>query len=226
MSIYRRAMGEDFERLHPMIQQRFGFDSTSGVASVGSGIMERMERGGWWTVPFLWFGSLRHIMFPNTGVNVPFSVHNYAYVDRHGRETVTWVRHFEFPERRRWFDATMVYSEKRRTLIDYIGNQQHLSVDIACSVDEATGGIRLRSGEQRLYEGRLAFKFPLFASGVADVVEWYDDENEEYRISVEVGNKIFGTLFSYSGRFQAEIFETDSAKIPPFVKPLREESRE
>lgn len=226
MSIYKRAMGDEFDRLHPKIQRRFGFDSTSGIASVGTGVMETMERGGWWTVPFLWFGSLRHIMFPNTGKNVPFTVHNYAYVDRHGRETVTWVRHFEFPERRRWFDATMVYSEARGTLIDYIGNQQHLSVDISCSVDEATGGLRLRSGEQRLYEKWLAFKFPLFASGIADVVEWYDDEAEEFRISVEVRNRTFGTLFSYSGRFQSEFFEIDPAKIPPFVKPLREERRE
>ncbi len=226
MSIYKKAMGEEFERLHPKIQERFGFDSTAGFGSVGRGIMETMERGGWWTVPFLWIGSLRSIMFPDRGTNIPFSVHNYAYRDRFERETVTWVRYFEFPDRRRHFDATMIYSEKRQTLIDYIGDRQHLAVEIECSVDPATKGMHLRSGEQRFYERRLAFKFPLFASGVADVVEWYDDDTGEFRIRVDVKNKYFGLLFSYRGRFQAEFFEVEPDKIPPFVKPLREESRE
>jgi hypothetical protein len=219
-------MGEEFERLHPKIQQRFGFDSSTGTASVGRGVMESMERGGWWIIPFLWVGSLRHIMFPDTGQDVPFSVHNYAYVDRFGRETVTWVRHFEFPTRRRWFDATMVYSEQRGSLIDYIGNQQHLAVDIHCSVDEATSGMRLRSGGQRLHEGRLSFRFPLLASGIADVVEWYDEVADEYRITVEVRNVLFGLLFSYRGRFQAEFFEMEAKDVPAFVKPTREEPRD
>lgn len=226
MSIYRRAMGDEFDRLHPKIQERFGFDSNSGIASVGRGVMEVMERGPWWTVPFLWVGSLRHIMFPETGRDVPFTVHNYAYADRYGRETVSWVRHFELPRRRRWFDATMVYSEQRQRLIDYIGNQQHLAVDMRCTVDPETGGLRLQSGEQRLYEGWIAFKFPLFASGIAEVIEWYDDEAEEFRITVDVRNRVFGLLFSYRGRFQAEFFPVEQDRIPPFVKPLREERRE
>lgn len=226
MSIYRRAMGEEFDRLHPRIQERFGFDSTSGVASIGRGVMKSMERGAWWTVPFLWIGSLRSIMFPDQGRDVPFSVHNYAYRDRFGRETVTWVRYFEFPRRRRHFDATMVYSEKRQTLIDYIGDRQHLAVEIECSVDAETSGMHLRSGSQRLYEGWLAFRFPLFASGVADVVEWYDEEVGEYRIRVDVRNRYFGLLFSYRGRFDAEFVDVEPGRIPPFVKPLREENRD
>jgi hypothetical protein len=36
-SIYRRALGDDFERLHPQIQRRFGFSSDDGVASIGRG---------------------------------------------------------------------------------------------------------------------------------------------------------------------------------------------
>jgi hypothetical protein len=226
MSIYRRAMGPEFDLLHPEVQKRFGFDSSHGVASVGTGVMEEMWRGAWWTVPFLWFGKWRSIMFPERGRDVPFTVHNYAYKDRYGRETVTWVRHFEFPDRRRRFDATMIFSESRGRVIDYIGNHQHLAVDMECMVDEATGGMRFRSGEQRIYEGRLAFRFPLLFSGTANVVEWYDDELGEYRIEVEVANRVFGPLFGYRGRFRAEFKEVSKDDVPPMVKPLREESRE
>lgn len=57
-SIYQRALGSDFQKLHPKIQQRFGFSSDDGVASVGSGIMEEIWRGGFYTIPFLYLGAI------------------------------------------------------------------------------------------------------------------------------------------------------------------------
>jgi hypothetical protein len=71
-SIYQRVLQSDFERLHPMIQERFGLDSEKGVAAIGTGVMEEVWRGRFYTVPFLYFGTLRNIMFPETGKNVPF----------------------------------------------------------------------------------------------------------------------------------------------------------
>ncbi len=35
-SIYQRALGADFNRLHPQIQRRFGFSSSDGIASIGT----------------------------------------------------------------------------------------------------------------------------------------------------------------------------------------------
>lgn len=226
MSIYRTALGSEFDRLHPMIQKRFGFDSSDGVASIGRGVMDQMWRGPWWTTPFLWIGERRSIMFPDVGSNIPFSVHNYAYKDSFGRETITWTRVFEFPKGQRRFDATMIYAESRGRVVDYIGNHQHLAVDIKCSVDETTRGIRFRSGEQRFYERKVGFRFPRLLTGDADVVEWYDDDSAEYRITVEVRNPILGPLFGYRGRFTAEFEPVADGDIPPMVKPQREESRE
>ena len=100
-SIYRRALGDDFERLHPQIQRRFGFSSEDGVASIGRGVMEEIWRGRSFTVPFLVLGTWRRIMFPDRAADVPFTIENYAYRDRYGRETVTWTRTFELPRRSR-----------------------------------------------------------------------------------------------------------------------------
>ena len=88
------------------------------------------------------------------------------------------------------------------------------------------GGLRLRfrSGEQRFYERRIAFRFPLVLSGAAEVREWYDDEEQRFRISVEVGNARFGRLFGYRGWFHAE--ELPCSDVPRHVKPVREEQRE
>lgn len=224
-SIYQRALGADFELLHPRMQQRFGFSSADGVAHVGRGVMEELWRGPAWTLPFLTLGAWRHIMFTTRGSGIAFTIENYAYVDGFGRETVTWVREFAMPRRPRRFDATMVYGEQRARIVDYLGTHQHLAVDIELSVDPA-GGLRLRSGEQRFHEGPVSFAFPMAASGVADVHEWWDESEERYRIDVRVANGRFGPLFGYRGWFEVEERRVRPGDVPPHVLPLREERRE
>jgi hypothetical protein len=223
-SIYQRALGTEFNRLHPQIQRRFGFSSEDGIAARGSGVMERVWHGQPYTLPFLYLGAWRRIMFPEQARNVPFTIENYAYRDPFGRETVTWLRTFSTRRTRR-FDAYMVYSEQRRRIVDYLGTHQHLAVDLALSVD-ARGGLRLRSGAQRFYEARVGFTFPMRFSGVADVSEWYDDAAGEFRISVVVSNPLWGRLFGYDGRFQVEWLDVTADGVPNHARPRREEPRE
>lgn len=223
-SIYQIALGSDFARLHPKIQQRFGFSSADRVAAIGRGVMDRVWHGRFYTLPFLYVGTWRRIMFPEYGQNIPFTIENYAYVDPFGRETVTWLRTFQTRRPRR-FDAYMIYSARRSKIVDYLGTHQHLAVDIDLSVDER-GGIRLRSGEQRFYERALGFRFPPFFSGIADVCEWYDDSASQYRISVNVHNRHWGPLFGYEGHFDVEWLPTDPARLPSHALPKRQEPRD
>lgn len=225
-SIYRRALGDHFDRLHPKVQERFGFSSDDGVAQIGRGTMEDIWHGAPYTLPFLVVGTWRRIMFPSRGTNVPFTIENYAYIDSLGRETVTWVRTFTFPRRARRFDAYMIWSEERGCIVDYLGTHQHLAVDIHVSVDERTGGLRLSSGEQRFYERGAAFRFPMTLSGVADVCEWYDGEPERFRIDVSVTNPRWGRLFGYRGVFDVETIPCSVADVPAHIRPRREERRE
>jgi hypothetical protein len=223
-SIYQEALGSAFGRLHPQIQKRFGFNSSDGVASIGTGVMEELWHGRFYTLPFLYVGAWRRIMFPERGLNVPFTIQNYAYRDRFGRETVTWLRTFQTRRPRR-FDAYMIYSHQRRKIVDYLGTHQHLAVDIDLTVDER-GGLRLRSGEQRFYEGPIGFRFPLAFSGIADVCEWYDEAIERFRIEVKVTNRFWGPLFGYRGSFSVEWKPANPENMPRDAKPLREERRE
>lgn len=50
-------------------------------ASIGTGVMEEIWHGEAYTLPFLYLGSWRSIMFPETGRDIPFQIVNYAYVD-------------------------------------------------------------------------------------------------------------------------------------------------
>jgi hypothetical protein len=223
-SIYELALGSDYRKLHPRIQERFGFSSEDGVASFGQGVMERVWFAKWAAVP-LYIGTWRNILFPNGGSQIPFTIENFAYKDVYGRETVTWNRKFKFPKAIRHFDATMVYSTRRRKIVDYLGNRQHLAVDLDVRADE-NGGIRIRSGDQRFYEGWLQFRFPRTFTGDAEVCEWFDDEASVFRISVKVDNPLLGTIFEYQGSFQARLIDTSNTLIPLDAKPLREENRE
>ena len=221
-SIYERVLGSDFKRLHPEIQRRFGFSSGDNLACIGTGVMEDIWHGPVYTLPFLYVGSWRRIMFPESGRNVPFQIVNYAYVDAFGRETVTWIRTFQTRRPRR-FDAYMIYSEERRKVVDYLGTHQHLAVDLDLKV-AANGGVSLCSGAQRFYEGPVGFSFPMLFSGIANVCEWYDETAGRFRIEVVVRNKTWGRLFGYRGHFGIEWRPV--SVVPETFLPVRTERRE
>ncbi len=220
-SIFQRALGADFARLHPRLRERFGFASADNLACVGTGVMDRIWRGNALTVPALALGTARAILFPEQGRDIGFTIENYAYLDRYGRETLSFNRTFEVrPHRRRRFDATMVYSPQRATIVDFLGTHQHFAVDLRASVD-GTGGLWLHSGPSR-YAG---VGFPAVLCGDARVHEWWDETGGCFRIEVRVHNRILGPVFGYRGRFTARYVDTGTAPVPESVKPLRDNAR-
>ncbi|MGK3203345.1 DUF4166 domain-containing protein [Amycolatopsis sp. MEPSY49] len=215
--VFERALGADFAFLHPRMRERLALSGGRGM--IGHGVMDRIWRGPAFTLPFLWLGSTRHILFPDCGRNVPFTIENYPYVDRHGRETVSFVRTFEFPRRRRRFDAQMVFSPGRG-LVDYLGTHQHLAVDLAVSA-RPDGGFRIRTGEFRLQEGPVRAGLPRVITGSARVEEWFDEASGQFRIEVAVVNPRFGPVFGYEGAFGARFVDVGGG-VSGAVKPLRE----
>ena len=220
-SIFERALGDDFGRLSPMLQKRFGVGLDAGYGCVGTGTMSSIRRGPWWVVPFLYIGKLRNILIPDVGQNVPFTIENFAYDDPFGRETVTFVREYQVGRKPSRFDATMILSNGR--ILDYLGTHQHLAVDLDLRVED-DGSLRLASNAQRFYEGRLiAFRFPMIFSGRAQLHERFDEEARVYRIRMEVHNRLFGFLFGYEGEFTCDFPPATDA--PERLKPVRHERR-
>lgn len=217
-SIFQRALGADFARLHPRLRERFGFATDDRVACVGTGVMDVVWRGSALATPLLHLGTTRHILFPERGEDVPFTIENYAYRDGYGRETVTFVRTFELrPGRRRRFDATMVYSPQRRAVVDFLGTHQHFAVDLRMRAD-SRGGLWIWTGAQH-YGTR---PFPAALSGVARLHEWWDETENCFRIEVRVRNRFLGPVFGYRGRFTTRYVDTGTAPVPAAVRPLRE----
>jgi len=219
-SIFERAMGADFARLHPMLRRRFSVGMDLGEACIGRGVMAHIRRGPWWTVPFLQIGRLRNILIPDTGIDVPFTIENHPYLDPFGRETVTFVREYTVGGRQRRFDATMILDDGR--VVDYLGTHQHLAVDLSLTADD-TGALVLTSDAQRFYEGPIAFRFPLLLSGRARLRESFDEDDGMFHVDLEVHNDRLGFLFGYRGAFTCEWIPATEA--PERLKPKRHELR-
>lgn len=231
LSIFARAMGSDFHRLHPRMQERFGVNASDRRACVGRGVMDEVWRGRPVVAPFLRLGARRNLLFPETGRGIPFTIENYPYLDDHGRETVTFVRTFEVaPGRRRRFDATMVLDSSRGpgrdVVVDYLGTHQHVAADLALAVDDAVpggGGLRIESSVMRLHEGPVSLRMHPLVCGRAVVREHWDESEQCYRIRVEVHHDAVGPVFGYHGRFTTTF--VDASTVPAAVRPYREQTR-
>ncbi|MFC4512867.1 DUF4166 domain-containing protein [Streptomyces ehimensis] len=223
-SIFQRALGADFDRLHPRIRRRFSVGLDSGELCVGHGVMDEVRHGPGFVRPFLAVGGTRNVLVPRAGRNIPFTIENVPYRDSYGRETVTFVRTFHFPERAHRFDATMIFSPERDCVVDYLGTHQHLASDLHFAADP-TGALVIRSGEHRFREGPVDARVPGLIAGDAVVRESYDDSTDRFRITVTVTNRRFGFLFGYRGSFTATYADATAHGVRPGLRPVREEAR-
>lgn len=230
-SMFRTAMGPDFDRLHPQLRRRFSVGLASGEACTGRGVMDRIWHGGAFVKPFLALGGTRNILVPRAGRNVPFVIENVPYADTFGRETVTFVRTFDLPGRPRRFDAQMVLSPQRDRVLDYLGTHQHLVPRQATFASELhlraepDGSLLIRSGEHRFREGAVDVRVPELIGATAEVRESYDDTTGRFRIRVRVVNRYVGPLFGYEGSFTASYTDVRTRGVRPGLRPVREERR-
>ncbi|MEU2283594.1 DUF4166 domain-containing protein [Streptomyces sp. NPDC013178] len=223
-SIFRTAMGADFDRLHPQVRRRFSVGLTSGQACTGRGVMDRIWHGPAFVKPFLALGATRNILVPRAGRAVPFVIENVPYTDSFGRETVSFVRTFDLPGRARRFDAQMVLAPTGDRILDYLGTHQHLATDLHFHA-EPDGSLLIRSGEHRFREGVVDARVPELIGATAEVRESYDDAAGRFRIRVSVVNRYFGPLFGYEGSFTATYTDVRSCGVRPGLRPVREEAR-
>lgn len=161
-----------------------------------------------------------------TGENIAFTLENYAYIDGAGRETMAFLRTFEFPNRKfAEVDSTMVGSRFESTVIDYLGSAPDMSVRTHCWVD-SDGALRMKSRAPRFLVRPLAPRLPVLASATTAAREWWDEENQRHCIEVDVRNPVLGRLLYYRGWFTAVAKPCPATTIPDRAYPSRLITRE
>lgn len=202
-SIYEQVLGDDFRRLHPKLQEKFGLTSEMNRLAVSSGVMEEMTGGHPLLRPMFMLGARKHILFPERGKEIPFVLKNYAYRDEEGKECYAWERTFSFPENERRFDATMVYDEQKHCIVDYFGTERDFVSELDFEVLDG-GGLRIISRKQYVILFGIRLPLPPLLQGHAVIDERYEESRDCIRIHVNVRNPLAGTLIHYRGSFRTE----------------------
>jgi hypothetical protein len=194
--------------------------SDDGLAQVGVGVMSEMTRSRLAGVAVVALGRMRRLELPAAGREVRYHLANYAYRDTFGRETFAYSRRFLLGHRVNRFDDTMVFSERRGCIVNYLGSHQDIAAELHLEPTKG-GGVRMRGGNQRIYQGRLGLKLSGALAAKAEVVETFDEEAERFTITVDIaaaGRRLFG----YRGWFQLTEVPLTAEGIPHGIRPDRE----
>lgn len=198
LSIYKQVLGEDFTRLHPMLQKRYEF--AGGSSFEAAGMMKEIKGGPKWLYPLFRLGVNWKLLFPERGTNIPFSINNTACIGDNGESQIHWERIFHFDTKKRYFNALMSLDETRLVIKDYLGEPPLVYSDLALDVSD-DGSLTIHSLNQRIVLGKTEVPLPKLFHGLATVTERYDEAKDVFCISVHVRNPLIGHVFSYEGEF-------------------------
>ncbi|MCL1694674.1 DUF4166 domain-containing protein [Lysinibacillus sp. BPa_S21] len=198
MTIYKTLLGEDFTRLHPMLQKRYMLPVDRPFYATG--VMHKIESGAKWLRPFYALASKTKFLFPESGDDVPFSICNTCRVLPSGELEVLWERTFIFSNRTRHFDAKMTIDPVRNIVKDYLGSPALFYSDLHFTVTRE-GTLVIRSGVQRFVVSKIECPLPKILEGRVIVEEGFDDKKNVFTIHVSIHNPLIGRLMMYAGEF-------------------------
>jgi hypothetical protein len=197
-SVYQRALGEQYALLDPHLQTYFG-PVPHGSVGRGSGVYTVAGSRYRLLRPALAFLAWRRILFPELGINVPFTVINTPSSD--GR--LSAVRTFDFPRRTRVMEDTMTVINGQ--LHDRLGKRRGLEVALHLVVE--SGGLRMTSTRLALHVGRVRIPLPRVATMTLD--ERTDPTiSGRQRVDVRITAPLLGEVFRYTGTFTYEVGPT------------------
>lgn len=229
--VYQQAMGSDFERLQPQLQDYFSLPAGSGYYGLGTGTFDVVGCPQPWLRPLLNLSAAEEAFFPEYGFEIPFEVQNHAHTDPFGRASLTTVRTIQFDNTDRIFQDTTSMTDSG--LVDYLGRHRRIATDLHPAVGPG-GSLRAISRSSRFFAGNLRLGLPGGLDAVAYMEQKWNPATEQHRIQVKVLHRMLGTLLVYSGGFDYRLtpYPRHEAaahgvpdSLPLQVRPDRWESR-
>lgn len=230
--IYKQALGADFVKLQPELQEYFSLVPGSGQYGVGEGTFDVVGCRQEWLRPLLRITSSEEAFFPEYGESVPFRIENHAHQDPFGRSSLTARREIRFPDRTRIFqDTTSAESNSigGARLVDYVGRYRRMVTDLNLSVTP-DGKLRGISEASRLFLGALRIPLPAALDAKAYAQQWWDPADAKHRIQVKVIQPQIGVVLVYAGSFDYRLRpyaggSSAQSFLPRYAQPDRWENR-
>ncbi|MCY0903540.1 DUF4166 domain-containing protein [Arthrobacter sp. H14-L1] len=233
--IYELAMGQEFHRLQPQVQEYFSLEPGSGTYGVGKGSFDVVGCPQPWLRPLLKLSTGEEAFFPEYGTQIPFRIENHAHLDPFGRSSLTARREISFPHITRLFqDTTSLQTDDgRNRLLDYVGKYRRLVTDLDVTATD-DGMLRGVSQASRLLAGRIRLPLPGLLDARAYAQQWWDQAAQRHRIQVKVIQPQLGLVLVYAGGFDYELVQYPAheaaahgvlGSLPSYAQPVQWEAR-
>ena len=231
--MYQLALGEDFTRLAPEVQEYFSLAAGSGSYGIGEGVFDVVGCRQRWLRPLLALTGSEEAFFPEYRERHPFRIENHAHLDPFGR-TARGVIYA--PRGTRLYHDTPrgVLSRGRQEndrarLVDHIGRYRRLATDLDVAVTDE-GRLRGISRASRLFLGPLRIPLPAALDAKAYAEQWWDGTEGKHRIQVKVIQPQIGLVLVYAGRFDYRLAPylpgtVPGTALPRYAEPDRWEQR-
>ena len=196
--LFERALGDEWNSLHPALRERYSLTSTDDRSLLGSGRIDLSRNV--LAYPILWAGTAEDFLFPEAGFDIPFTIRTDAFEDTEGYEALTFRREFD-TEPRRTFVDTFRWNPERECVTNLFGREGRVVADLYPTVED--GALRLEVGDQwvRAWDYH-PLPEPLWVDAVTR--DWYDEGAERHRIGATITNPLVGHVFGYTGVFDLE----------------------
>lgn len=220
-SIYQRALGAGFSRLQPELQEYFSLHEDSKVYGTGRGTFDVAGAPVPLLRPLFALAAKENSFFPEYENIVDFTVRNWAHRDPFGRPSLTARREISFSSATRVFEDTTSWTGDR--LVDYLGAHRRMATALTCEVT-ANGRMRMISSATRLFAGPLRLPLPDVVGAQAYMEQWWDKDEDRFRIKTNVLHRQLGPVLVYAGWFTYELTGYDGV-LPGHAAPARWERR-
>lgn len=220
-SVYQRALGGEFGRLQPELQEYFSLNEEARAFGLGRGTFTVAGSPAPLVRPFFALAAKENSFFPEYENDVYFTVRNWAHLDAYGRPSLTARRDISFSTISRVFEDTTSWAGGG--LVDYLGRHRRMATALTCEVT-SEGHMRMISSATRLFAGPLRVALPDVIGAQAYMEQWWDGAENRFRIKTNVLHRQLGPVLVYAGWFTYDLIEYDGG-LPGAVAPARWEPR-
>jgi hypothetical protein len=187
-SPWQRALGDDFERLHPRLHAYFAAIPPGRVGR-GEGTFDRVGTPRRWFWPALLLLQRRRILFPVWERDVPFTIENRAEAG-----ALRAVRTFHLRSGVRVMADLVAFDG---SLVDRLGDGGRLRARLVASVVE---------GELQLVSTSTHWGWiPLPFAPRVRLTERFDDTAGRQHVALRLESPVLGCVYEYSGYFDYRI---------------------
>lgn len=194
--------------LAPVFHEMFLLPSDASHEAMVEGTMDRI----WsvrWIRPLLRLLARWDVLFPETGVDVPTTMHIFCGKDRRGRLCHHWNRTFHLGNVIRRFNAHLLWEPTKGWVAERTGPGRRLEAAWHLEV-KSPNVVEVIGSVKALYLGRFRIPIPRPMQLDAIAIDTaHLDEESTFHCDLVMSSPVFGSLFGYHGTFRVR-------RIPPY----------